>query len=268
MKKLLTAMVMGAITGISLAQEKEPPVEMAPAPTKEAVARPTRRDVPPAEIVLLPGQASATPYRKGLAFANGGAIEVRQVDPTTVVVTMSGLTATNADLICRSIANYTFELHQDFEVRVNSDKVKAVKLSMEGQVMGLLRSDHSHYTCHICDIGGVAGTQPALAAVAAGEQTLVSLTLPARMTSRRQDLSVYNHEGPFIIPIAPGRFTLHQSWGFGTSHPPFFVRGASAEFSPQPQYFLEPFWFQNIRPFNGIATNDFGFKVTLKVIAD
>src|SRR5437879_7551094 len=68
------------------------------------------------ELVLMPGEAHATPAKKGVAFANGGIIDVAQPNPMTIVVTMSGLTAANADLLCTSSAHYQFELAQGFEV--------------------------------------------------------------------------------------------------------------------------------------------------------
>jgi hypothetical protein len=42
---------------------------------------------PAAEIVLVPGEASAVPTKQGVAYANGGVIDVAQPNPTTVVMT-------------------------------------------------------------------------------------------------------------------------------------------------------------------------------------
>src|SRR6516165_9436243 len=76
-------------------------------------------------------------------------------------------------------------------------------------------------------------------------------------------LSVYNHEGPFAVSVGAGKYVLHETWGFGTTHPAFHCRGASAEFAPQPSYFPGPasYWFEHWQPFNGTATKDFGFQV-------
>ncbi len=262
----------------SKAEEIPPPAkegEKTPAMKPEEPAQeeesPPLVSRPPVEFILTPGEARATPYKKGVAYANGGVIDVAQPNPTTLVVTMSGLTATNADLACKSVAQYTFDLMQCFEIRFNAKRVKTAKLFLEGRVIGLLRSDHSHYTGCLCKVSGTADTHAACATVNCGAQEIIGLTMPARATACREDLSVYNHEGPFCVQVVPGTYTLHESWGFGTTHPAFFCRGASAEFSPQPQYCPEgadAYWFAHFRPFNGQATKDFGFQLTLKLVPE
>lgn len=227
---------------------------------------------PAVELVVMPGEASATPLKKGIAYVNGGVIDVAQPNPTTIVVTMTGLTAVNADLLCSSVANYQFDLVQCFKVAVNSKRVQASHLTLEGRVIGLLRSDHSHHAgcCfhHLCKKCGTAEAMPATAAISCGSQPLVSLTLPARTASDCQDLSIYNHEGPLETMVPAGTFTLHANWGFGVTHPAFHTRGASAEFAPQPSYVPESYWFSEFRPFNGLATRDFGYQVIIKVVPE
>ncbi len=241
--------------------DEAPPAETAPAPVP---------DRPPLEFIIVPGEASGTPHRKGVSWATGGVIDVAQPNPTTLVVTMTGLAATNADLVCLSTAGYNFDLSQCFEVRFNSPKVRAAHLTLEGRVIGLLRTNHEHYGYRLCKKGGTAETDAATASVACGGVELVSLSMPPRSTCCGDDLSVYNHEGPFCAPVLPGKYTLRETWGFGTSHPPFFCRGASAEFAPQPSYYpgAGDYWFQHFQPFNGTASKDFGYQVTLKLVRD
>jgi hypothetical protein len=134
-----------------------------------------------------------------------------------------------------------------------------------------LRTNHQHYTHYLCNKKcGTADTQPAVAGITTCEgHPVVSLSLPARSAGCCEDLSVYNHEGPICVPVVCGKYTLHETWGFGTTHPCFICRGASAEFAPQPQYCPEAgYWFQEWHPFNGTATKDFGFQVTIKVIPE
>ena len=69
---------------------------------------------PPVEIVVTPGQASAVPVKRGVVYVNGGVIDVTQPNPTTMVVTMTGLTAADADLLRASVAQYQFELRGGF----------------------------------------------------------------------------------------------------------------------------------------------------------
>ena len=94
---------------------------------------------PPVEFIVIPGEASAVTAKLGVAWANGGVIAVDQPNPTTLVITMSGITATNADLCATSVANYRFELTQGFAVNFNSPLVTGAKLTLESRVLGLLR---------------------------------------------------------------------------------------------------------------------------------
>ena len=78
------------------------------------------------------------------------------------------------------------------------------------------------------------------------------------------DASALRSANRVTLPCA--KYTLHENWGIGTTHPCFHCRGASAEFSPQPQYCPEAgYWFQEFKPFNGTATKDFGYQVTIKI---
>ena len=43
-----------------------------------------------------------------------------------------------------SVAQYQFELPQDFEVVFNSKRVKSAKLTVESRVVGLLRTEFNH----------------------------------------------------------------------------------------------------------------------------
>lgn len=225
---------------------------------------------PAVELVVLPGEASAVPFRRGIAYANGGVVDITQPNPATIVVTMSGLTATNADLLCTSVATYQFQLAQCFDVRFNSPRVKGASLTLEGRVIGLLRSSHEIYNHYWnkCKKCGEAHTDPAVACISAAQQELVKIALPPRQAAGCQDLSVYNQEGPLAVPVQPGKLTLNGTWGFGTTHPAFCCRGASAEFSPQPYEIPTNYWFSEFRPFNGLATKDFGFQITIKVVPE
>jgi hypothetical protein len=221
---------------------------------------------PPIELIVQPGEASAVPFKRGVSYANGGIIDVAQPNATTIIVTMTGLTATNADLLHTSVANYHFELAQGLELAFNSPRVKGASMTLEGRVIGILRTNHQHYThpwgAHHC---GTATTEPAVAGISVGHADVLTVALPARAAGCCEDLSVYNHEGPLAVPVTPGKFMLHGTWGFGTTHPPFCCRGASAEFSPQPEYCPESYWFTEFKPFNGTATKDSGFQITIKV---
>ncbi len=223
---------------------------------------------PPVEIVVTPGQASAVPVKRGVAYVNGGVIDVTQPNPTTMVVTMTGLTAADADLLRASVAQYQFELAQDFEVVFNSKRVKSAKLTVESRVVGLLRTEFNHEAgcLHFRKKWATAETQDAVTTVNCGSAQVVTVTLPGRATPGCDDLSVYDHFGPVAAEVGAGTYSLSETWGFGVTHPAFQCRGASAEFSPQPSYIPSGYWLSDFRPFNGLATRDFGFQMTLKVM--
>src|SRR5262249_30351988 len=148
------------------------------------------------EIVLLPGEATAVPSKQGVAFVNGGIINVSQPNPTTLVVSMTGLTATNADLCRQSIARYSFDLTQSFEVAFNMPRIKSARLTLEGTVIGLLRTSHEPYTHKMQKKCGTASTDSATASVTVCDGPgVVALALPGRAAGCCEDLSVYNHEG-------------------------------------------------------------------------
>lgn len=281
----ITALVLGL--GLA-AWADEPKQDKAPEPEKkmpekapepklpEPKVQPKPEEVPPAaeefgppvEIILVPGEASAVPARTGVAYADGAIVNVEQPNATTLVVTMTGLVAANSDLCRTSAASYRFDLAQAFELRFHG-KTKSAKLTLDGRVIGLLVSDHSQYTGCLGPRGGTAETLPAHAAVDSADHTeLVSVSLPARSTSCGHDLSVYNYEGPYIVALPAGKYVLAETWGIAVSHPPFIVRGASAEFAPEPNYNTDNHWLTLVHPFNGQATKDFGFKVTLKVVPE
>src|SRR5262249_16062762 len=163
---------------------------------------------------------SAIPSKAGVSYANGGIIDVAQPNPTTLVITMSGLTATNADLCRTSVANYAFELMQGFEIRMDPGlplaRQKRTNLTMQGRVIGLLRHDHELSTPahHICKKCGPAETHEAVAVVAACDgPEVVALHLPARSAAGCcDDLSIYNYEGPITVPVTAGKYTLHETW--------------------------------------------------------
>src|SRR5277367_3233625 len=156
---VFTGLVVVILAGPTLAQESAPR--------------------PPVELIVQPGEASAVPFKRGVSYANGGIIDVAQPNPTTIVVTMTGLTATNADLIHTSVANYHFDLGQSFELAYNSPRVKGATMTLEGRVIGILRTDHEHYThpwgAHHC---GTATTEPALAGISVGNAEILTVSLP------------------------------------------------------------------------------------------
>ena len=174
---------------------------------------------------------------------------------------MTGVAVAGGHPCKNSLAALAFELSQDFEIDFAKPELKQAKLSLEARVIGLLRS-HPHG-------GGSASINcPASAVVGSGPVGLVSVSLPGRGVAAGENLSVNDRQGPVAVPIAAGRYVLHQQFGLQAVHPWALVpcKAASAEFAPDPA--LDPLWISYWEPFHGAIKKDFGFQVVLKVAVD
>ena len=95
---------------------------------------------------------------------------------------------------------------------------------------------------------------------------LATLSVPDHAVAGGENLSLNDHDGPIEAPIAPGKYTLHQSFTITATHPKSLLpcKAASAEFAPDPA--LDPLWISYWEPFHGAAKKDFGFQITIKVV--
>src|SRR5262249_12514197 len=191
----------------------------------------------------------------------GGTIDVQQPAPDTLVITMSGVAVATPMPGCPSFAGMDFDLEQCFEVVFENKDVKAAKLSVESRVIGLLRSpkhsdgyaEESGACLHIgCD----------------GAPDVVTLCLPPHLVAHGENLSLNDHEGQCNLPVAPGKYTLRQTFHLAASTPHSLLpcKGTSAEFAPDPA--LDPLWISYWEPFHGATKKDFGFQITIKVAED
>lgn len=130
----------------------------------------------------------------------------------------------------------------------------------EGRVIGLLRSHHKG--------GGSAEQGQACATLTAGPVEIVTLCVPPHSVAAGEDLSLNCCEGPIEMPVAAGKYTLHQTFVISATHPKSLLpcKAASAEFAPDPA--LDPLWISYWEPFHGAAKKDFGFQITVKVAPD
>jgi hypothetical protein len=208
---------------------------------------------PAATISLGSRQAHATPQRQGFNHTGGGNIDVAQPAPDTVIFTMTGVAVAGGHPCRDSLAALTFDLVQAFEISLDP-KIKTARVTLEGRVVGLLRSHHS----------GTAQEGPACAGVD-GIPPLLTLTLPSHSVAAGENLSVNDREGPIAAVVPAGKYVFHQSFAVSASHPRSIGCGkaASAEFAPDPA--LDPLWISYWEPFHGAAKKDFGFQVILKV---
>lgn len=215
---------------------------------------------PAVTITLGARHGHVTPSRHGFTHTGGGNIDVAQPSPDTVVVTMTGVAVAGGHPCKDSLASLCFELDQCLEIASDNPKVKRVKVTMEGRVIGLLRSH--------CK-GGGAAEQGAACAVLLGEATeALHLSVPPHSVAHGDNLSLNCREGPISAVVAPGNFTLKETWTITASHPHSLLpcKAASAEFAPDPA--LDPLWISYWEPFHGAAKKDFGFQITIKVAAE
>jgi len=155
-----------------------------------------------------------------------------------------------------SVATLHFDLTQEFEINFEKPEIKKAKLTLEGRVIGLLRSHNN---------AGSVQEGPGVAAAAFGPEVLLTLSLPQHAVCCGENLSINDREGPVAVPVTAGKFTLHQAFAVTASHPHSVkpCKAASAEFAPDPA--LDPLWISYWEPFHGAAKKDFGFQIILKV---
>jgi hypothetical protein len=203
---------------------------------------------PPVSITLDERRSRVTPIKGKCAHTGGGLIDVASTASDTVVVTMTGAVVANSMM--------QFELDQAFQIRFDDPKVKNAKLMVEGRVVGLLRGERK----------GCAEYSEACATILAAPVELVTLCVPPHQAFGADSLAVNDHAGPRAVLIAPGKYTLHQTFTISASTTSLICKRPSAEFAPDPA--LDPLWISYWEPFHGVKKESFGFQVILKVAPD
>jgi hypothetical protein len=208
-------------------------------------------------IVLFERHGHVTPRRDGFNHTGGGNIDIAQPTPDVVIITMTGVAVAGAHPCKDSAAAQDFDLNQAFEIALDKAEGKKLKLTVEARVIGLLRSNPRSK--------GVAEESGPCATVACGPAAVVAVCAPAHSVSCGESLSINDREGPVSVPVLPGKYTLHEAFHVGASHPHSLLpcKAASADFAPDPA--LDPLWISYWEPFHGAAKKDFGFQVVLRV---
>jgi hypothetical protein len=218
---------------------------------------------PPVSITLYGRHGHITPVRQGCTHTGGGNTDVAQPSPDTVVITMTGAAVATGSPAGAAVASMDYDLEQCFEVSFDKPEVKAAKLTVEGRVIGLLRT----HCCCLSKKSGMAEESGACATVSAGPVAIATVCAPAHSVAGGENLSINDHDGPITVPVTPGKYTLHQVWHISAQHPCSALgKAASVEFAPDPA--LDPLWISYWEPFHGAQKKDFGFQVTIKVAAD
>ena len=226
-------------------------------------AQPPQPAPPAVQLLLGPGEGTATPHRTCCAHAGSGNVLVTQPANDTIATSMTGVVVARSNPLVDGAASYDFELTQDFEVVTSDPRAPAAKLLMEARVVGLLRSPKC-----CCKNPGVSASVsvPGQAVVRCGPRDLLALSLPPRSAAAGESLSVYNREGPVWVLVPAGKYTLHEVFGIQANGSKWGgpCKGPSAEFAPDGA--LDPRWISSYEPFHGAIKNSFGFQVILKIV--
>lgn len=240
-----------------LAQDPMPeaPTEPAPLQLPEAPAV----AVAPVAIKLGQRKVNVTPTRIGLTHLSGGVIEMSQPSPDTLVISMSGVCVAGAHPCKDSLASICFDIAQDFEIAVADPNVKTAKLVVEGRVTGLLRTHAKG--------GGTACFNNACGLIGTSEKSLLTLCVSPDSASDGQHLSLNAFRETQCSGIQAGVYQLRQTFTISAMHPhglnpsvPSASTECAADAVPDPLRLVR--W----EPFQGTATKDFGFQLTIKVV--
>jgi hypothetical protein len=222
------------------------------------IVKPAEPTPPPVSLTLGPRHGHVTPKRHGCTHAGGGNTDVAQPSPDKLVVTMKGAVVAYPTW-AESFASLHFELEQCLEVNFDDPKLKKAKVTLEGRVIGLLRSH--------CK-GDSASYDMACAGIGCDTTPILTLCVPPHAAADGQNLSVNDHDGPLSVPIVPGKYDYRQVFTVSAVARQAVLpcKGPSAEFGPEQA--IDPLWISYKEPFHGADKKDFGFQVTLTVAED
>lgn len=217
---------------------------------------------PPVIIKLGDRHGHGVPHRIGCTHLGGGNIEVEQSAPNELLILMRGAAVATGHPFKDSRAGMQFVLDQELQVVFREpEKVKAARLTMEGKLIGLLRSQPG---CQEHPSRGTAGCGAACAELICGEKVLAGLCVPPHSVGGGENLSLNCQKGPICIPIVPGCYHLRETFDLEAAHPQSVLPcwPASAEFAPGA---LNEKWIGYWEPFHGANKSKFGFQVLLRV---
>ena len=209
---------------------------------------------PTCTITLGARTACVTPRTTRQARADGGIVDVQVPSPNELVATLTGTAAANAILGCESAVTQTFHLEQEFEIAGPDAKATEVTLTMESNLVGLVRAKHKAAasaqvaSAKICPLGspetpfvmihppfGVGGTD-------------------ARLCNQRLS--------PIKVPgMPPGRYVLVADLVLAADATGVVDAHSAADFSPSTT--LPADWVRTRDPFQGVDKKDFGFRIAL-----
>ncbi len=187
-------------------------------------------DAPAPVLTLNEREGRVTPHREGFQHTGAGEIDVAQPAPDTIVVTMTGVTVAGPHPCKDSAASMDFDLAQCFEVALDKAEGKKIKLTVTARVIGLLRSEAKGKGT--AEESGCVTVSP----LAGGE--VASVTVPAHTVAAGESLSINDLDSTGQTSrVAPGKFSLHQTFHIDVNHPRALVRqGVVGRVSPRTRH--------------------------------
>jgi hypothetical protein len=263
--RMICAALLAVLLPAAAWAAKDEPTKVPPGTPVTITVKPAEASAPPATISLLARHGHVTPVRAGFTHTGSGYIDIQQPTPDVLVVTMTGVAVAGGHPCKNSSASMDFDLEQCIEISFEKADLKAVKLSLEARVIGLLRSE-----CGCTGKASGSAEESGGCATVGGEAgELLTVGAPGHAVAGGESLSVNCHDGPVSATVAKaGKYTLHQTFHIAAAHGQSLLGGkaASAEFAPDPA--LDPLWISYWEPFHGVGKKDFGLQVTLRVAED
>ena len=256
MRKLVSGLLGAVLLPLPLLAKDEP-TKVPPGTPVTITVQPAAPSTPTVSLILDDRHGHVTPVRCGFTHTGGGLITVATPDTDTIVITFNGVVVAGPHPCTDSNAQMTFTLDQTLEVSWDDKSVKQSKVTMDGQVIGVLRSE--------CKGGGSASESAGVFTLAGEGCDTLALTVPPHSVAG-DSLGVNCHGGPVSATIKAGKYVLHGCWTIDASCPKGFCgKAASADFDPAA---LDPLWISYWEPFHGITKTTFGLVVTLKLADD
>ncbi len=232
------------------------PAEPAPAPPPPPPPAPAAPSPPPKVVFTLKDRhGHNVPTRTDSAHTGGGVTDVAQPREDTLVITMTGVVTAGPHPTKATAASLDFDLVQEFAINFVDPKLTRARLTLEAQVIGLLRGDKH---------GGTASVGPCATAIGHGETCILSLLIDGHSVSGDENLAINDRKGPVNVLVGPTTYRLKQTFRINAEHVRSICGKASAaEFAPDPV--LNPTWISVTDPFRNANKKEFGFRVTLHV---
>jgi hypothetical protein len=252
-KKFCAGVVAAAIPAVAFAADKPTAV---PPGTPVNITVTTASSDPEITIKPYGRTGHATPTRTGCSHTGGGNVIVTQPSADTLVVTLTGSGVAAGAPGCGAVAAWDFDIEQCFDVVFANKETKLAKLTVGGNVIGVLRSH--------CKGAGSAAENNASAAITCGPQAVTHMSMPPHSVAGGENLSINDQQGPVCVPVPCGKYTLHMTWHLDATAAKCLLpcKSPSFEFAPDA---LDALWLSSKEPFHGIKKDAFGFSVKIHV---